>query len=69
MINTNIPVLKWAIDNEKNAITQYTGFQRNQEHKNFKVNNCGLYRENPFFGASPDGISQCSCHSAKSCWK
>ena len=65
--NTNIPALKWGIDNEKNAITQYTEFQRNQRHQNFKVSNCGLflYRENSFLGASPDGMSQCSCHSEK----
>ena len=24
-----------------------------------------MYRENSFLGASPDGISQCSCHSEK----
>ena len=65
--NTNIPALKWGIDNEKNAITQYTEFQRNQGHKNFKVSNSGLflYRENSSLGASPDGTSQCSCHSEK----
>ena len=58
IINTNIPALKWGIDNEKNAITQCTEFQRNQGHKKFKVSNCGLflYRENSFLGASPDGI-------------
>ena len=40
-------------------ITQYTDFQRNQGHKNFKVSNCGLvlYRENSFLGTSPNGIS------------
>ena len=41
--NANIPALKCGINNEKNAITQYTQFQRNQGHKNFKVNNCGLF--------------------------
>ena len=25
------------------------------------------YRENSFLGASPDGISQCSCHSEVKC--
>ena len=51
----------------KMQFTQYTEFQRNQGHKNFKVNTCGLflYRENSSLGASPDGISQCSCHSEK----
>ena len=34
--NTNIPALKWGIDNEKNAITQYTEFQRNQDIKILK---------------------------------
>ena len=65
--NTNIPALKWGINNEENAITHYTEFQRNQGHKNFKVNNFGsfLYRQNSLLGASPDGISQCSCHAAK----
>ena len=55
--NTNIPALKWGIDNEKYAITQYTEFQRKQGHQNFKVSNCGLflYRENSFLGASPGG--------------
>ena len=50
--NTNIPILKWGIDNEKNAITQYTQFQKNQGHKNVKLNNSGLflYRENSFLG-------------------
>ena len=40
---------------------------KNQGHRNFKVNNCGLflYRENSFLGALPDGILQCSCHSEK----
>ena len=37
IFNTNIPALKWGNDNEKNAITQYTEFLRNQEHKHFKV--------------------------------
>ena len=57
--NTNIPALKWAVDNEKNAINQYTELQRNQEHKNFKISNCGLflYRENSFLWALLDGIS------------
>ena len=41
--NTNTPALKWGIDNEKNAITQYTKFQRKQGHKNFKIYNCGLF--------------------------
>ena len=74
--NQQLPIetfqlLKWGIDNEKNAVTQYTEFQKNQGHKNFKVNNCGLflYRVNSFLGASPDSISQCSCHSEKNCWK
>lgn len=42
-----------GIDNNKKANTQYTEFQRKQGHKNFKVNNCGLflYRENSFLGA------------------
>ena len=50
--NTNFPALKWDIDNEKNSITQYTEFQRNQGYKSFKVNNYGLfsYRENSFLG-------------------
>ena len=64
---TNIPALKWGIDNEKNTITHYTRFQRNQGHKNIKLNNCGLllYREHLFLGTSPDGLSQCFCHSEK----
>ena len=40
--NVNITALTWGIDNEKNAITQYTEFQRNQGNKNFKVNSGGL---------------------------
>ena len=65
--NTNIPVLKWGIDNEKNAITQYTEFQRNQGNKSFKVNSCGLllYQENSFLGASPDVLAI----QKKKCWK
>ena len=35
IFNTNIPAL--GNDNEKNAITQYTEFLRNQEHKHFKL--------------------------------
>ena len=52
--NTNIPALKWGIDNEKNAITQYIEFLRNQGHQNFKLNNCGLFlcRENSFLGVT-----------------
>ena len=65
--NTNIPALKWGIDNEKNGLNQYTEFQRNQGHTNFKLNNCGLflYRENSFLGPLTDGITQCSYHSEK----
>ena len=52
--NTNIPALKWGIDNEKNAITQYIEFLRNQGHQNFKLNNCGMFlcRENSFLGVT-----------------
>ena len=41
--NTNIPALKWSIDNHKNANIQYTTFQRNQGHKKFKISNCVLF--------------------------
>ena len=34
--NTNIPVLNWGNDNEKNVITQYTEFQRNRDIKILK---------------------------------
>ena len=57
--NVNITALTWGIDNEKNAITQYTEFQRNQGNKNFKVNSGGLllYKENSFLGASTDVLA------------
>ena len=34
-----------------------------KKHENFKLNDAGLYidYEDPFLGASPDGIVQCSC--------
>ena len=60
-----IPSIKWGIDNEEIAKTQYCSFM-SQNHENFKFEEVGLVLFKPFtfLAASPDGLSKCDCHGA-----
>ena len=66
LANTQIPPLKWGIDNEPNAIKEYLLFKEDS-HKECRVDACGLtlHKEMSFLGASPDGIFHCACHDEK----
>ena len=55
---------KWGENNEKKARGQFVAeMQRQNEHINPAVTECGLYlsEEKPFIAASPDGIVECDC--------
>ncbi|XP_038045309.1 uncharacterized protein LOC119719909 [Patiria miniata] len=54
---------RWGCCHEKEAIEIYTA-QMMQTHENIKVEKSGLVLNTmyPFFGSSPDGIVNCSCH-------
>ena len=60
--NTQIPPIKWGIDNEPNAIKEYMLFKEDS-HKECRVDAYGLtlHKEMSFLGASPDEIFHCVC--------
>ena len=58
-----ISALKYGRDMEQHASnTFFESFKCN--HKKPRLSNCGLFLdgEQPFIGASPDGIVECPCH-------
>ena len=60
--STLYPPLAFGRANEPVARQQYFDIQKTT-HKNFNVKECGLFidKENPYIGASPDGVVSCSC--------
>ena len=64
-VNPAIPSLKWGRDNEDHARENYrTSMESN--HESFCMQSAGLLVSTkfPFLGASPDGITSCSCCGA-----
>ena len=53
---------RWGCTHEEEALAQYKSFML-QNHREFKVEKCGLYLnpDYPFLGATPDGITSCTC--------
>ena len=61
-INPAIPSLKWGRDNEDHAREEYREYMK-RNHESFSLQLAGLLVSTklPFLGASPDGITFCSC--------
>lgn len=61
-LNAAIPALKWGRENEDNAIKQYMA-ESIGKHVNLEHRCAGLSIDinNPFLGASPDGVISCDC--------
>ena len=61
-VNPAIPSLKWGRDNEDHARENYRASMQS-DHEGFCVQSAGLLVSTtfPFLGASPDGITSCSC--------
>ena len=53
---------RWDCKHEKSAMAKYKE-TLTQLHDNLEVKECGLFIsvENPFIGASPDGVIECKC--------
>ena len=50
----------WGCQHEKDALDKY---EKESQHDKFHVSPSGLFisEEHPHFGASPDGMVNCSC--------
>ena len=61
-IDPNLPSLKYGREMEDEAAETFLRAMKSQ-HKNLKLNKCGLYLDKKSFviGASPDGIMDCNC--------
>ena len=59
---SNIPAIKWGIDNEDKAREVYVT-KMSSSHIEFKCSPAGLVisPQYPYLGASPDGFIQCEC--------
>jgi len=53
---------RWGCEHEQDAKTAYCEIMK-RDHPGFTLRDSGLYidTDNPFLGASPDGIAQCNC--------
>ena len=53
---------RWGCAHEKDGLSAYTSTAA-KDHLSLKVTECGLYvdPEQPYLGASPDGIVTCTC--------
>ena len=60
----NVPSLKWGIQHEKVALEEFSTLM-SDTHNNFEIEDCGLrlLLENPYIGASADGLFTCKCHN------
>ena len=57
--------IKYGVTMEETARTAYEKHMKSTHgHRNFSVKQCGFFidNENPFIGASPDGLLRCDCH-------
>ena len=59
---SNIPAIKWGIDNEDKAREAYVT-KMSSSHNEFTCSPAGLVitPQYPYLGASPDGFTQCEC--------
>ena len=57
-----IALIRWGCAHEKEARDAYHTMMT-MKHDNFKLSDTGLFIDhtNPFLGASPDGMVECSC--------
>ena len=62
-INPNIPTLKYGRDMEQHSFNVFFELFKSS-HKKPRLSNCELFLdgEQPFIGATPDGIAECACH-------
>ena len=58
----NLIVYRWGCSHEKEARDQFSA-RMSSIHRDFKIGDTGFFidSENPYLGASPDGIVKCSC--------
>ena len=58
----DLPALNWGRDMEETARKAYINAIK-QKHRDFTLTPAGLHikRDNPFLGASPDGLVSCTC--------
>ena len=59
---SNIPAIKWGIDNEDKA-REACVMKMSSSHNEFTCSPAGLVitPQYPYLGASPDGFTQCEC--------
>lgn len=60
----SVPACNWGIIHENSASEEFTKIVK-LDHTNFTCKQIGLIlmKENPYIGASPDGITSCDCCS------
>ena len=60
--NFSIATTKWGCMHEKTALNLYRSTIE-ELHENVKTETCGLFlsENDPYLGASPDGLVSCSC--------
>ena len=60
---TNVPSLKWGLDNESTALDGYKRFHC-IDHPDMEISDCGLklLSDTSYIGATPDGIFNCKFH-------